>query len=81
MKFTFISTFPNLIEPYFMDSILHRALEQKLVQISFLNPRDFTQDRFKKTDDYMIGGGAGLLMRPDPIASAIKYLQNLNFVP
>lgn len=78
MKFTFVSTFPSLIKPYFMDSILHRACEQKLIEISFLNPRDFTQDHLRKTDDYMIGGGAGLLMKPLPIADAIKYLQNLN---
>lgn len=75
MKFTFVTLFRNLIEPYFGDSILKRAVENSLLDISFLNPRDFSTNRYKKVDEYMIGGGAGLLMSAQPLYDALMYLK------
>ncbi len=73
MKFTFVTLFESLVRPYFEDSILGRATKEKHILIDFLNPRDFSADKHKKVDDYMVGGGAGLLMMCQPL----DY--NLNF--
>lgn len=78
MKFNFITLFENLIKPYFDDSILKRALDKNLFEVSFINPRDFSKDKHKKVDDYMIGGGAGLLMGIQPLSDAILNIKNKN---
>ncbi|MDO5045135.1 tRNA (guanosine(37)-N1)-methyltransferase TrmD [Campylobacter sp.] len=75
MKFTFLTLFENLIKPYFSDSILSRAISDKKIEVRFVNPRDFSKDRHKKVDEYMIGGGAGLLMMAQPIDDAMKYVK------
>ena len=74
MKFTFVSLFPNLIAPYFEDSILKKGLDKKLFEIDFYNPRDFSKDKLKKVDDYMCGGGAGLLMSPQPLNDCLTTI-------
>ncbi|MCZ6135045.1 tRNA (guanosine(37)-N1)-methyltransferase TrmD [Campylobacter ureolyticus] len=78
MKFNFITLFENLIKPYFDDSILKRALDKNLFEVSFINPRDFSKDKHKKVDDYMIGGGAGLLIGTQPLSDAILNIKNKN---
>lgn len=78
MKFNFITLFKNLIKPYFDDSILKRALDKNLFEVSFINPRDFSKDKHKKVDDYMIGGGAGLLIGIQPLSDAILNIKNKN---
>ncbi|GKH60074.1 tRNA (guanosine(37)-N1)-methyltransferase TrmD [Campylobacter ureolyticus] len=78
MKFNFITLFENLIKPYFDDSILKRALDKNLFEVDFINPRDFSKDKHKKVDDYMIGGGAGLLMGIEPLSDAILNIKNKN---
>ena len=75
MKFTFITLFENLVKPYFCDSILKRAISNKFIEIDFINPRNFTKDKHNKVDDYMIGGGAGLLMFPQPLDESIKFVK------
>ncbi len=56
MQFTFLTLFPNLIECYFQDSILKRAVDKNLIEIDFLNPRDFSLNKHKKKDKKMVGG-------------------------
>ncbi|NLN00055.1 MAG: tRNA (guanine-N1)-methyltransferase, partial [Campylobacteraceae bacterium] len=70
MKFTFLTLFPSMFESYFEESILSRAKESKLIELNFLNPRDFSKNRHKKVDEYQVGGGAGLVMLPEPIDRA-----------
>jgi tRNA (guanine37-N1)-methyltransferase len=74
MKFSFVTLFSSLIEPYFQDSILKRAIEKRVLEIDFVNPRDFADDKHKKVDDYQAGGGAGLLMKPKPIDRALESI-------
>ncbi|MEO1938037.1 MAG: tRNA (guanosine(37)-N1)-methyltransferase TrmD, partial [Sulfurimonas sp.] len=51
MKYTFVTLFPNLIEGYFQDSILKRAIEKDLLEIAYCNPRDFSKNKHAKVDD------------------------------
>ncbi|PID47634.1 MAG: tRNA (guanosine(37)-N1)-methyltransferase TrmD [Proteobacteria bacterium] len=76
MKFTFVTLFPELIRGYFRSSILNRALESKLIEIDFYNPRDFTTNKHLKVDDYMVGGGAGLLMNIQPLNDTLKAIKD-----
>ena len=75
MNFIFVSLFENLIAPYFEDSILKRAVDKKIIATHFFNPRNFTANRYKKVDDYMIGGGAGLLIGTEPLAGTIEQVR------
>jgi len=62
MKIVFVSLFPNLIKPYFEDSIMKRGLEKKLFEIEFVNFRDFSTNKHKKVDTALVGGGAGMIL-------------------
>lgn len=78
MKFTFVTLFPNLIEPYFQDSILKRAVESKFIEYEFYNPRDYTTNKHKKVDKQMVGGGAGMLMTPQPLFDCLEAIKSEN---
>jgi len=75
MNFIFVTLFKNLIEPYFQDSILKRAIEKDILSINFFNPRDFTKNKHKKVDAPLCGGGAGQLMTPQPLFDTIKQIK------
>ena len=75
MKFTFVTLFPNLIKGYFTESILKRAIEDEKISIDFENPRDFTTDKHNRVDAPMIGGGAGMLMTPQPLMDTLKTIR------
>jgi tRNA (guanine37-N1)-methyltransferase len=74
LKFTFVTLFSELIYPYFGGSILSRAKETGIITIECVNPRDFSLDKYKKVDDYKVGGGAGLLMSPQPLFDTLKEI-------
>ncbi len=78
MKFTYVTLFPNLIEPYFYDSILKRAIESNLISYEFYNPRNFTKDKHKKVDKVMVGGGAGMLMTCQPLFDCLDEIKRKN---
>jgi tRNA (guanine37-N1)-methyltransferase len=67
-----------LIEPYFYDSILKRAVESKLLSYEFYNPRDFTKNKHNKVDKQMVGGGAGMLMTPQPLFDCLDEIKRKN---
>ena len=75
MTFTFVTLFPNLIEGYFQDSILKRALDAERFTIAFQNPRAWSHSKHKKVDDTAFGGGAGMLMSPQPLYDTLENLQ------
>ena len=75
MKFSFVTLFPNLIKGYFSESILKRAIEDGKISIDFYNPRDFTTDKHNRVDAPMIGGGAGMLMTPQPLMDTLKKVR------
>ena len=75
MKFSFVTLFPNLIKGYFSESILKRAIEDDKISIDFYNPRDFTTDKHNRVDAPMIGGGAGMLMTPQPLMDTLAKVK------
>jgi tRNA (guanine37-N1)-methyltransferase len=75
MKFTFVTLFRELIDGYFQDSILSRAIENKLFSVEYRNPRDFTKNKHFKVDDYAVGGGAGLTLMPQPLFDLLDSLR------
>ena len=76
MKFTFVTLFPQIIEGYFSDSILKRAIDDDKISIDFKNPRDYTIDKHNRVDAVMVGGGAGMLMTPQPLMDTIKDIKS-----
>jgi tRNA (guanine37-N1)-methyltransferase len=76
VKFTFVTLFPQIIEGYFSDSILKRAIDDDKISIDFKNPRDYTTDKHNRVDAVMIGGGAGMLMTPQPLMDTIKDIKS-----
>lgn len=75
MNFTFVTLFSNLIEFYFQDSILKKAINEGFISVDFYNPRDFSQDKHKKVDDSLCGGGAGQLMFPQPLFDTLDAIK------
>ena len=78
MKIDIITLFPEVITPYLNTSILKRAQEAKAINISCTNPREFTKDKHKTVDDRPYGGGAGMLMKAEPLYRAIKKVKKTN---
>ena len=77
MKISILTLFPEMFS-IFDHSIIGRARENNLVNLSLLNIRDYTLNKHKKVDDYPYGGGAGMVMAPQPIVDAIKCAKDNN---
>ena len=73
MKIDILTLFPDMFSAM-QESILGRAQKDNKIQIRIVNLRDYTQDKHLKCDDYPFGGGAGMVMMPQPIGSAIEAL-------
>jgi len=77
------SLFPETMEPYLTSSILGKAQEAGLLRVQLHNIRDYTTDRHHTTDDEPYGGGGGMVMKPEPIFSAVESVlgEDLNTIP
>lgn len=73
-RFHIVSLFPEVCRTYCETSILGRAQEQKLISISYTNPRDFAQDKHQKADNRPYGGGPGMVMIAEPLLLALEEL-------
>lgn len=74
MNFHIITIFPNIFDSYINESIIKIAQEKKSVNIKVYNLRDWTSDKHKTVDDTPYGGGAGMLMKIEPLYKAIKHV-------
>ncbi|MCR5553810.1 MAG: tRNA (guanosine(37)-N1)-methyltransferase TrmD [bacterium] len=74
MKISFVTLFPEMFEPL-KASLIGKAQEKNALKIEIINIRDFSLDKHKKCDDYPFGGGAGMLMTPQPIYDAITSIR------
>jgi len=75
MKITVLSLFPEIIDSFFTSSIMAKAVEKRLVEYSLVNIRDFARDRHKTCDDAPYGGGAGMVLKPEPLAEALDSVE------
>ena len=76
MRIDIITVLPELLESPLNYSIVKRARDKGLVDISIVNLRDFTTDKRRTVDDYQYGGDAGMVMMIEPIDKAITYLKS-----
>ena len=80
MLFRFLTLFPNLITPYFQESILKNALQKKLFDIEVLNLFDFSTHPHKKVDNTQIGGGAGQVIDLEVLGNALEPLRQKSHI-
>ena len=71
MRFTILSLFPEILEGFFNSSIMSRAVNKNLIEYNFINIRDYAFDKHKNCDDTPYGGGAGMVMKAEPLANAL----------
>ncbi len=76
IRIDIISAVPMLLESPLSHSIVGRAREKELVEIHVHDLRDFTENKHLKVDDYPYGGGAGMVLSPQPIFSCIEHLKS-----
>ena len=76
MRIDIITVLPELIESPLNHSIVKRARDKGLVEINLIQLRDFTSDRHRTVDDYQFGGGAGMVMKVEPVYKALEYLKS-----
>ena len=75
MHIDIISVVPELMQSAFAHSIMKRAQEKGLLTVACHNLRDYTTYRHAQVDDYQFGGGAGMVLMPEPLANAIEHLK------
>lgn len=78
MKFQLLTIFPQIFDSYLNESILKRAQEKKLIHLQIHDLRDWTTDKHKTVDDTPYGGGAGMLMKIEPLYKALAKITKIN---
>ena len=76
MKIDILTVLPELLESPFAHSIMKRAKEKGLLEINVFHLRDWAINEYGQVDDYQYGGGAGMVMMPEPLANAIEVLSS-----
>lgn len=74
MRCDVLTLFPGIVEPVLEQSILKRAKDKGLLSVTVCNLRDFTTDKHRTADDHPFGGGAGMVLKPEPIFRAVEKL-------
>ena len=72
MRFDVLTLFPELIQSHLDFSIMKRAKEDGIIEVKTINPRDYSLDKHKKVDDTPYGGGAGMVLAPQPYIDAYE---------
>lgn len=75
MKISILTLFPEMFEGFTSNSIIKRAIGKGLVKIELVNIRDFTKDKYNRTDTPPVGGGAGLVQKAQPIVDALSSVK------
>ena len=70
MRFDVLTLFPESLDNFLNESIIGRAREKGIISVNAVNIRDYSLDKHRKVDDYPYGGGAGMVMTPQPIYDA-----------
>jgi tRNA (guanine37-N1)-methyltransferase len=75
MKIDVLTLFPEMFSGVFGHSILHKAAEKSAVQYNVVNFRDYADNKHQTVDDYPYGGGAGMVLKPQPLFDAVAALK------
>jgi tRNA (guanine37-N1)-methyltransferase len=75
MKCDVLTLFPDIFNAYLNESIIKRARAQNLLDVRLYNIRDYSSDPHRSVDDYPFGGGAGMVLKPEPIFRALDHLK------
>jgi len=75
MKIDILSLFPNMFTGFLNESIIKRAIQNKKVEINIHDFREYSTDPHRKVDDYQFGGGAGMILMPQPIFDCIEAIK------
>lgn len=78
MRFDILTLFPEMFKGPFDESIIQRAQDKQLIKIVLHQIRDFATDKHHTVDDAPYGGGAGMLMKPEPLTTAIEHAKQQN---
>lgn len=76
MKIDVLTLFPEFLSNLSGWSIIGRAIDENILDIDYINIRDYSKNKHKKVDDYSYGGGPGMVMTPEPIVDAIDSVKN-----
>ncbi len=77
MKFSIITIFPGMIQSFLGYGLVAKAIEKKIIEVNVYDLRDFARNKHRKVDDRPFGGGAGMVMMPDPLFHAVDSIQNV----
>ena len=72
MQIDIITLFPEMFGGVFGESIIKRAIEKKILEINFVQLRDFAFDKHRQVDDSPFGGGSGMVLKPEPVYRAVR---------
>lgn len=75
MRIDVMTLFPEMFESPLKESLLKKAIEKSIIDISFTNIRDFSTNKHHKVDDYPYGGGKGLVISPEPVILAFESIE------
>ena len=78
MKFDILTLFPNMFDGVFSESIIKRAVEANKVEINLIDFRKYTKDIHNRVDDTPYGGGAGMVLSPEPLFDAVEDIKTEN---
>lgn len=78
MVFDILTIFPHLLDSYLADSIIKREVKKGTIRVRFHDIRKYSKDKHKKVDDRPYGGGAGMVMTPQPIFDCVKAVKRKN---
>jgi tRNA (guanine37-N1)-methyltransferase len=76
MQIDILTLFPQMFQAPFSVGIFQRAIDRKLVKVNIHNIRDYTHDKHHTVDDYAYGGGAGMVLKPEPIFEAVESIKS-----
>ncbi|AWG43050.1 tRNA (guanosine(37)-N1)-methyltransferase TrmD [Candidatus Borreliella tachyglossi] len=76
MKITILSLFPSIIVPFFENSIMKKVVDRGIISYEIVSIRDFSDDKHKRCDDIPYGGGAGMVLKAQPLFDALDYVNS-----
>jgi tRNA (guanine37-N1)-methyltransferase len=76
MQIFILTIFPEMFEGPFHCGLFQKAIDKGVVKVNIRNIRDYTHDKHHTTDDYPYGGGAGMVMKPEPIFEAVEAIKS-----